>query len=188
MKALLIIDMQAGSFSETARYDVENVVKKMNRLSDLFRKTGNKVIYIQHDGTIENCFLPNSPDWQILPELVVEPQDLFISKTANDSFYKTDLDKLLKDNSINKIIVTGCATDFCVGATIQSALVRDYNVTVIKDGHTTADRPNLNAKAVIDHYNWVWGNMTPTNGSINVVTFNDFVAEQVFKGSQVFET
>jgi len=179
MQALLIIDMQAGSFSETVRYDVKNVVNTINRLSDLYRKTGNRVIYIQHDGTKENCFFPNSPDWEILPDLIVEPKDLFISKTANDAFYKTDLDNLLKDNHINKIIITGCATDFCVEATIQSALVRDYSITVIKDGHTTADRPNLSSKAVIDHYNWVWGNMTPTNGSINVMTFEDFVAEYV---------
>ncbi|MBT1687173.1 isochorismatase family protein [Fulvivirgaceae bacterium PWU37] len=33
--------------------------------------------------------------------------------------------------------ITGSATDFCVESTVQSARSKDYQVTVVKDGHTT---------------------------------------------------
>lgn len=176
MKALIVVDMQAGSFiAETPRIDSDQVVRRINTLADLYRKKGNSVIFVQHDGTLENCFIPGSPEWQILDSLVIGPEDAFIVKTANDAFYRTDLDNLLKSNEIDEITITGCATDFCVEATIQSALVKDYKITIIKDGHTTADRPFMPAKSVIDHYNWVWENMTPVNGKIEVVNFEDYM-------------
>ncbi|WP_221391163.1 cysteine hydrolase family protein [Dyadobacter sp. NIV53] len=179
MKALLIIDMQAGSFTpETPRYDTEKLIEKINHLSTLYRETGNKVIFVQHDGTKEDCYFPVTPDWEILPELIIDPVDVFVSKTVNDSFYQTNLDSFLKTNAISHITITGSATDFCIEATIQSALIKDYQITVIEDGHTTADRPHLNAKAIIEHYNWVWQNMSPTVGSIKVIAFEDYLATE----------
>lgn len=68
------------------------------------------------------------------------------------------------------MFITGCATDFCVESTIQSALTKDYNITVVEDGHTTGERPHLIPQQVIEHYNWVWQNMLPTNGQIKVKT------------------
>ncbi len=69
------------------------------------------------------------------------------------------------------LIITGCATDFCVAATVQSALTKDYTITVVEEGHTTGERPHLTAKQVIDHYNWVWQHMTPTRGRVYVEKF-----------------
>jgi len=55
MKALLIIDMQKVAFTvQTPRYDAEQVIDRINSLSALFRKMGEPVIFIQHDGSKEN--------------------------------------------------------------------------------------------------------------------------------------
>jgi nicotinamidase-related amidase len=102
-----------------------------------------------------------------------------IGKTANDSFYNTNLDVVLKENKITDLFITGCATDFCVDATIHSALTRDYNVVVIKDCHTTADRPHLSAEKVIQHHNWLWENLMPTKGGIKLVTVKDLLKNQM---------
>ena len=179
MKALLIIDMQAGSFSGIPRFDAMHVVEVITSLSGLYRKNEDKVIFIQHDGSKENCFIPGTDEWKILPDLVINKEDILISKTANDAFYQTDLNSFLRSNGINDITITGCATDFCVEATVQSALVKDYNITIVRDGHTTADRPYANAKTVIDHYNWIWENMSPTQGKLEVIAFEDLIAQEV---------
>ena len=51
MKALLIIDMQKVSFtSKTPRFNSDDVIKRINILSDKFRKNGDIVIFIQHNG------------------------------------------------------------------------------------------------------------------------------------------
>src|SRR5690606_13786940 len=163
MKALLIIDMQKISFTQdTPRFDAEGVIERINVLSKRFRQDGDKVIFIQHDGTKEGFCKPDTKEWEILDSLTANSSDLFISKTANDSFYKTSLKEELVSLGIKDIIITGCATDFCVDATVKAALTNDFNITVIADGHTTADRPKLDAGAVIDYYNWLWSEMTPT--------------------------
>ena len=74
----------------------------------------------------------------------------------------------LKELNVSELFITGCATDFCVESTIQSALTKDFDITVVEDGHTTGERPNLKAEQVIKHYNWVWQNMIPTKGKIKV--------------------
>ncbi|WP_298497499.1 cysteine hydrolase family protein [uncultured Algibacter sp.] len=168
-KALLIIDMQKGSFTpKTPRFDTTGVINRINTLAKLFRKHNYPVIYIQHDGTGSGEFEKGSIEWQNLDELSIKPNDIFIDKYANDVFYKSKLQSRLSEFNINELIITGCATDFCVESTIQSALTKDYNITVAENGHTTGDRPNLKAQEVINHYNWVWQNMIPTQGKIEV--------------------
>lgn len=168
-KSLLVIDMQKGSFiAETPRYDTEGVVTRINELSALFRAQNFPVIYIQHDGTGSGAFEKNSFEWENLDELVVESTDVRIDKYANDVFYKSELQSKLKELNINEVFITGCATDFCIESTIQSALTKDFNITVVQDAHTTGERPHLKAEQVIEHYNWVWQHMLPTQGSIKV--------------------
>jgi len=168
MDALLVVDMQVGVFTSSSRYEPDSLVERINLLSEHFRRTEGKVIFIQHDGTKENYLFPESDDWKIIPSLVVLQGDIRITKIANDSFYKTNLENLLRTNGINRIYICGCATDFCVNATIHSALVKDFDVTVVEDSHTTADRPGFSAKDLIEFHNWLWGNLTPTEGKITL--------------------
>ena len=76
MTALLIIDMQVGSFKPgTPRFDAEALIQRINALSNDFRNNGDAVIFIQHDGTKENSYLPSTSDWNILPTLMKYPDD-----------------------------------------------------------------------------------------------------------------
>ncbi len=168
-KALLVIDMQKGSFTaKTPGFDTSGVVKRINKLAKLFRELNYPVIYIQHDGTGTGEFEKNDEDWENLDDLIVASEDVRIDKYANDVFYKSNLQAKLEELNVNELFITGCATDFCVESTIQSALTKDYNITVVADGHTTGERPHLKALQVIEHYNWVWQNMIPTKGQIKV--------------------
>jgi nicotinamidase-related amidase len=176
MKALLIIDMQKISFTtQTPRYDTDGVVKRINQLSEHFRENGEKVIFIQHDGTKDGYCKPNTLDWEILDELVIKESDIVISKIVNDSFYKSDLKEYLDSNNINDLIITGCATDFCVDSTIKSALNLDYDITVISDCHTTADRFDFKSVNLIKYYNWIWSEMLPTRSKINIITKKEYI-------------
>lgn len=176
MKALLIIDMQRGSFKpETPRHDANGVVNRINLLSDYFRLNRNPVIFIQHDGSKLNEYMPGTSEWRILSSLNQKPEDKIVSKTANDSFYNSELDAILKEKNIKELVITGCATDFCVDATIRSALSRDYKVTIIEDCHTTANRPHITAEKVIEHHNWIWANMIPTKGKTVVISFEQYL-------------
>ncbi|WAC13534.1 cysteine hydrolase family protein [Dyadobacter pollutisoli] len=169
-KAFLIIDMQKGSFTdETPRYDSPLIIERINHIAASFRANSLPVIFIQHDGTGSGEFVPQTKEWELLDGLERDAGDIFIDKYANDVFYRSALAKKLDSLSVSELVIAGCATDFCVEATVQSALAKDFNITVAADAHTTADRPHLKAVQVIEHYNWVWKNMLSTKGSIRVV-------------------
>lgn len=174
--ALLVIDMQKGSFTpNTPRFDTKGVVNRINMLTKHFRRLDLPVIFIQHDGTAMHEFIPNTTEWELLDGLNVLDTDILINKYANDVFYKSELQQKLVTLHVKNLIITGCATDFCVASTIQSALTKDYNITVVKDGHTTGDRPHLKAEKIIEHYNWVWTNMIPTKGNVTVKSLKEII-------------
>lgn len=173
-QALLVIDMQKGSFNNaTPRFDADGVIERINKLTSIFRAQKLPVFYIQHDGTGTGEFEKHSLPWENLDELIVHSKDLRIDKYANDVFYRSLLQSELKKLKVQELIITGCATDFCIESTIQSALTKDYHIIIVKDGHTTADRPHLSAQQIIVHYNWVWANMIPTKGQIQVKSFKE---------------
>jgi nicotinamidase-related amidase len=177
LKALLIIDMQVGSFAQTPRFDADGMVHRINLLAEFFRRKKQPVIFIQHDGTKEVYLFTGTDDWKILPGLIQRETDVYIEKTANDAFYHTNLDEYLRANKIDEVFISGCATDFCVNATVHSALVKNYHITIAKDCHTTADRPNLTAEQLIVFHNWLWENLTPTEGSIQIKGMNEIVED-----------
>jgi nicotinamidase-related amidase len=177
MKSLLIIDMQKGSFTlKTPRYDTIHVINRINRLSSLFRKKGFPVIFIQHNGVSQNEYIPKTKEWELLDELTVKDGDHVVEKIANDSFYNSKLESTLNASGINELFITGCATDFCVNSTIQSAYVKEYKITVVSDAHTTANRTGLNAEKIIKYFNWLWENMTPINGGIKVMKTDEIMS------------
>ena len=97
MKALIIIDMQVGLFTEdNSRFDSINVINRINKLSDIFRSQNDKVILIQHDGPKGDIFEPNTVGWKFLPGLDRNNTDTVINKTICDAFYETGLEKVLK--------------------------------------------------------------------------------------------
>ena len=146
MLALLVIDMQRGLFEgPESRHDKDGVVHRINSLAKAVREARGVVVFIQHDGPAGDDFEPGAAGWEFLPELERTEGDVVVHKRACDSFYETELSSVLKSRGIEDLWVTGCATEFCVDTTVRAAASLDYCVTVVEDGHTTADRPHLDA-------------------------------------------
>jgi len=71
----------------------------------------------------------------------------------------TELPALLSAIALRRVLIAGWATDFCVDATVRSAVSRGHAVVVVGDAHTVGDRPHLDAASVIRHHNWIWANL-----------------------------
>jgi nicotinamidase-related amidase len=174
LTALLIIDMQVGAFQSTERHDAAGVIARINALLRAVRAASGLVVFIQHDEP-QGPYRPGADTWQIIPELERMPDDRVVHKTACDSFYETDLAEVLGGH--RQLIVTGCATDFCVDTTVRAAASRDYAVTVASDAHTTADRPHMDAASVIKHHNWLWENLILPRSEVRVLPTADILVE-----------
>jgi nicotinamidase/pyrazinamidase len=62
-----------------------------------------------------------------------DPQYDSYSGFQDDGGKKTDMDNLLKKEKINKVVVYGIATDYCVKATALDAVAAGYKVIMIKN-------------------------------------------------------
>ncbi len=176
MDALLVIDMQEALF-RTPRFKSDSVVTHINNIAAAVRFNGGRVIYIQHNGSEAEGLSQQSEGWKILAALDVQSADIVIGKTICDSFYDTELFSTLAQLAPKRVIVTGCATDFCVDTTIRSAVSHNLNVVVVSDGHTTADRSHLDAQSIIGHHNWMWSTLITPNAPVVLVTAADLLAE-----------
>ena len=174
MKALIVVDMQAGMFgSGRTPLNVETVVERLNAVGDAVRARGGLVVFIQHTGQPGSDYAPGQPGWELLPSLDRRPEDRVVSKTICDSFYDTELDSVLKSHGVEQLIIGGWATDYCVDTTVRAAVSHEYEVTVIGDAHTAADRDHLEAVSVIEHHNQTWNGLIAPRGVVRVLTTDE---------------
>jgi nicotinamidase-related amidase len=152
--ALIIIDMQQGAFGEgPPKHDAAGLIDRLNRLAAAVRARGGAVVFIQHDGPPGDPFHPDQPGWKLVEDLERHPADPVIAKKSCDAFLETALEEFLHRRAIDRLIITGWATDYCVDTTVRSALARGWPTIVPSDGHTAANRPHLPAEKIIAHHN-----------------------------------
>ena len=65
--------------------------------------------------------------------LTPDPDDYFVIKPRFSGFYATSLLVLLPDLGVNRLILTGVATDICVLFTAADAHMREYDLWVPED-------------------------------------------------------
>ncbi|MFC5261257.1 cysteine hydrolase family protein [Kribbella qitaiheensis] len=152
--ALLVIDVQNGVVTGTHERDA--VVANIGTLVEKAREEAVPIVWVAHSS--EN--LPKgSDDWQYVPELPRQESEALVHKTYADSFEDTDLEQVLAEAGIGRLIVTGAQTDECIRSTIHGAFVRGYDVTLVGDAHTTEDQTEWGAPPpdkVIAHTNLYW--------------------------------
>jgi nicotinamidase-related amidase len=175
MDALLVVDMQAGLLAGPPKHDLQGVITRINQLAAMVRDRSGKVVWIQHCGRPGDDFAPDKAGWRFLPEMDRQQADIAVPKTLNDPFAGTDLKATLDSIKPGRVLVTGWATDFCVDATVRSAVSNHYNVVAVADGHTLNDRPHLDAPSVIRHHNWIWSELI-TNRSIRIADTAELLA------------
>lgn len=177
MIALLVIDMQIGCFSGSPpRWDADGVVSRINLLAHRVRRQG-PVIFIQHTDAREGLAQGSEP-WRLLDSLDRAAEDFVVEKTACDAFLETGLEAILARRPVTGLIVTGCATDFCVDTTVRSAASRGFAVTVPNDAHTTRDRPHLDARKIIEHHNYMWTNLLlPGEAKVRLLPTSELLGE-----------
>lgn len=153
--ALLIIDMQRGVVDSSVGGDA--VIANINTALGRARDAGVPVIWIQH---WDDNLVKGSDVWQYVDELKRDESEPLVHKHYGDSFEETDLERLLADRKVGKVVVTGAQTDACVRSTLHGALVRGYDAVLVSDAHTTEDPSQwgapLNAEQVIAHTNLYW--------------------------------
>ena len=153
--ALLVIDVQNDVMATAARR--AEVIANINTLVGKARAEGVPVIWVQHS---DEGMPLGSPEWRYVPELVQEDGEPVVHKRYGDSFEDTDLERVLAERGVGRLIVTGAQSDACIRSTLHGGFTRGYDVTLVGDAHTTIDLSEYGAPSpeqVIAHTNMYWG-------------------------------
>jgi nicotinamidase-related amidase len=130
---LLVVDVQVGVMNDA--WDAPRIIENVSRTVERARAQRVPVIWVQH----ADKDLPyGSPEWQWVPELTPAANEPLIHKRFNSSFEQTVLDAELARLAATHIVLAGAATNWCIRATAYGALERGYDLTLVKDAHTTA--------------------------------------------------
>ena len=153
--ALLVIDMQRAVIEHA--HDVERVVENIHTLVERARAENVPVIWVQH----ADDQLPEGSDgWEYVDELVRNDGEPLVAKRYGDSFEETELESILRDHGIGRLVVTGAQTDACIRSTLHGAVVRGYDTTLVGDAHTTEDMRQwgspLSPEQAIAYTNMYW--------------------------------
>ena len=164
--ALLVIDMQQGVVGQA--HEVEKVIANINKLVDKARAEQVPVVWVQHEG---DDMPAGSEGWEYVPELSRFDDEPLVHKHYGDSFEETDLESVLADRKVGRVVITGAQTDACIRSTLHGALVRGYDTTLVADAHTTEDLRRWGAplapEQAIAYTNmyWSWTNAPGRTGS-----------------------
>lgn len=133
--ALVVVDVQVGVMAEG--WDAPRVIGNVARAVERARAAGTPVVWVQHQNDDE---LPReSPQWQWVPKLVPRAGEARIHKRFNSAFEEAELEATLAGLGVNHVVLAGAATNWCIRATAYGALDRGYDLTLLKDAHTTGD-------------------------------------------------
>ncbi|MBE7188524.1 isochorismatase family protein [Jatrophihabitans endophyticus] len=152
--ALLVIDVQNGVMA--GAHDRDAVVANVGALVDKARASGVPVVWVQHS---DDEMPEGSDDWAYVPELARRDDEALVAKRYPDSFEGTDLEQVLADGGVGRVVVSGAQTDVCIRSTLHGAFVRGYDATLVSDAHSTDDMSSYGAPTpdkVIAHTNLYW--------------------------------
>jgi nicotinamidase-related amidase len=156
--ALLVIDVQVGNFTEPdIIYQGKELLSKISRIMKRMRQLKVPIIYIKNNGFKGDPDEPNTPGWEIHPDIAPINGDIILEKSAPDAFYKTPLKSELILMEVSRIMIVGLQTEFCIDTTCRRAFSLGFRVTLIQDAHSTWDSQLLTAQQIINHHNAVLG-------------------------------
>lgn len=165
--ALLVIDMQEKVVAEV--FDRDNVIANIAALVARARDEGVPVVWVQHS---DDELPRDSEGWAYIPELERAETEPLVHKSYGDAFDGSDLESVLAEHGVGRLVVTGAQTDMCIRGTLHGALARGYDATLVEDAHTTEDlRPwgvPVSPEQVVAHTNtyWTWAKAPGRSGDV----------------------
>lgn len=169
--ALIVVDLQNGFMMDGVAHalctQARDIVPNVNKLAAAVRETGGQVYWIQntHDdacletwSTLHEMTPPEKTakriesmseggiGHQLWAELDVKPEDRRVKKYRYSAFVEgsSDLDKILRKEGIDTLIITGTVTNVCCESSARDAMMLNYKVVMVTDGNaaTTDEEHN----------------------------------------------
>jgi nicotinamidase-related amidase len=143
--ALIVIDMQEA-FLDSHLGERNNPEAESNvaRLGNAWRKSGRPVRHVVHDSLEPNSLLrPGSPGSAIQAIAAPTPSEPVYRKHVNSAFIGTNLERDLRQDAIDTLVIAGLTTNHCVSTTARMAGNLGFRTFVVSDATASFARPAL---------------------------------------------
>ncbi|WP_138159942.1 isochorismatase family cysteine hydrolase [Peptoniphilus catoniae] len=134
-----IVDRQVEHEGET--------LKKIEKILNKCRQVGIKPIHVKIESLLPGAedtgrlhasagmyYPPGSLATEFCKEAEPLKGEIVLTKTCSGIMVGTPIDRILRNLSIENVIVTGFYTDQCVSTSVRDLADAGYNVTVVEDG------------------------------------------------------
>ena len=138
--AFLIMDMQDFFFNDGSHAFIPSappIIKRIIRIRDKCRDLNIPVIFTRHVNSKEDSgqmsrwwrdILTREDKMSRIIEELYEPGIIVVEKSQYNAFFKTSLERILSENNISQIIISGVMTHLCCETTAREAYVRNFDV------------------------------------------------------------
>jgi len=169
--ALVLIDVQNSFFHpDGGNYYAESaaVVPNLKRLLQRARAAGRLIIHAaeQHRPNVADFESAKLPEHCIAGEFDARffenfgPKDdgeFLLAKRRTSAFFSTDLDLLLREKGIERLVIGGVKTNVCVRATVEDGFSLGYHCVVPREA-VNSNRSHLSDASLEDidrYFGWV---------------------------------
>ena len=148
--ALLLIDLQKGFDDEKfwgGNRNNKAAEEKCEKLLIIWRKLKLPIYHIIHSSQESDSKLHKShPGFEIKDFAKPIGKEPLIIKEVNSAFIGTGLEKTLRDNDINKLVIAGLTTNHCISTTTRMAGNLGFDTLLVADATATFDRKGINGE------------------------------------------
>jgi nicotinamidase-related amidase len=142
--ALIVVDVQEALAPRTGERNNPDAETNIARLLAVWRGTGRPVRHVVHDSTEPNSQLrPGLPGNEIQAAAIPAPHEPIYRKNVNSAFIGTSLEKDLRQENIDTLVVVGLTTNHCVSTTVRMAGNLGFSTFVISDATAAFSRKAL---------------------------------------------
>jgi nicotinamidase-related amidase len=111
---------------------------------------------------------------EVIDELNMQAEDLWLPKPRFSAFFNTGLEKWLQEKGVGLCAVGGITTHFCVLTTVLDAICHDFQAVLLEDCSATFSKQVH--EQTLDSYR-----RTPLYPLLRVSTSSDLVSELLGK-------
>ncbi len=167
-QALIVLDAQKIYTDKNSEFYCEEVgktIKNINKLINEMSKMGQLIVLVRHlhknDGSDlgrlfdytgeaeeDFNFKEGTEEVEFDSRLIIPANARELIKNRYSAFARTNLENILKENGIQRIIICGFMTNFCCESTARDALDRDFYVNFVIDATGSPGTDNLDQSKV----------------------------------------
>ncbi|KFM99807.1 isochorismatase family protein [Bacillus clarus] len=152
-QALLIIDAQQelidGNEQENEVFRKTELLATLNTAVQQAIRANALIVFVRDTDVASG----QGDGFEVHNQIKIPQSAITINKQATNSFYGTPLHDLLKEEKVSHLVIGGCKTEHCIDTAVRTATVQGFDVTLIKNGHSTIDSTVLSAEQIIEHHN-----------------------------------